>query len=641
MSCVNCENISEKHTTPEAWWSSLEFKAAFATACTLPLLLSMVIAAPFLHDPLVQFFISTPVVILGFAHFGISGLKSLGQLKPNMDVLVTIGIASAYVYSILSFQEGKGHEYMYFETAASIVMYVLIGNLIEHRAVAKTTSAVEELGRLKPAKARKITGEDSAIEIDAESIRTDDILAVVSGDSIPVDGIITRGEALIDESMITGESLPIEKITGNTVIGGSVLTNGSIQIRATATGEATILSEIIRLVTAAQSNKPSIQRIGDSVSAVFVPMVLLFAIGAFIANLFWFEAHFNDALLRAVAVLVVACPCAMGLATPTAIMVGVGRAAKRGILFKGGDTVEGLSRAKSMIFDKTGTITTGSFLIKKIDALTEEREKLKSIVRSLEEHSNHPIAISLRSALKDVRPIALNDVRETKGLGIEGRDAEGNQWALGSKSLLKSEPHNEGYDLYVLKNGLVAGGITIEDELKPDAAEIISTLNNQRLYTALLSGDSERKCKLAANRIPFREYMSERKPHEKLQEIRRLEEFGSVAYVGDGINDGPALTTATVGIALGKASAVAIQSANVVLMSEDLHKTVEAYMLARATVRVIKQNLFWAFFYNILMIPLAAIGTLTPGFAALAMALSDVFVIGNSLRLKFIPVRTK
>lgn len=620
----------------ESWIRSLEFKAAFAVLFTLPMLLHMVLPFHILGDPWFQLILSTPVVLLGLLYFGPSALSSLKARLPNMDVLILIGVLAAFFYSLYGLLSNRGLEFQFFETSASIVSFVLIGNLIEKRASRKTLSAIEELAKIQPSTAKKVfpgIGKEVVSEVDSQSLVSGDVVIVGLGDQIPADGVVISGECLIDEAIITGESIPIEKEIGNSVVGGTLVLKGGIRVRITATGQETFLSKIIKLVSEAQNRKPKIQRLGDVVSAFFVPIVVAFAVIVFILNLSVLNTSLGDALLRAIAVLVVACPCAMGLATPTAVMVAVGAGAKAGILIRGGDVLEKLSDSKRAIFDKTGTLTTGDFTISKIVAKDGDVSSISSIVYGLEEASSHPLAVSLRKHLRDVEPSKFSNLVETRGIGVHGIGLDGANYAIGSKRIL-ANPLEDELDLYVTKDGDFVGGISLSDGVKAEAHKAIGLIKKLGLKASILSGDSRRKTLELSASVGIDDVLYEKSPEQKLSEIERLDSESPSIYVGDGVNDAPALSRANVGISMGNASASAISSADIVLLDGDLLKIPQAIKLSRLTLTTIKQNLFWAFFYNILMIPLAGLGYLSPGIAAASMALSDVFVIGNSLRLK-------
>ncbi len=406
--------------------SSLEKKFIFTLFFTLPLFSHMFLPKVlFLQDALVQFVLCLPVFIVGLMYFGKSALSSLRSRLPNMDVLIMMGSSAAFLYSIygwlLFYGTSQVHNFLFFETTATIITLVLLGNVLEHRSVKQTTTAIAELSEIQIGVAKiEINGEISEIPFD--QIRVNDILIVNTGDKIPVDGILVWGEALIDESMLTGESIPINKEVKSNVIGGTIVTSGSVKIKANSVGKDMLLSQIIELVKNAEENKPNIQSMGDKVSAIFVPIVFGISVLTFFISHVYFAISMQDALLRAIAVLVISCPCAMGLATPTAVMVGIGRAAKKGILLKGVGTLEKLASIKRIVFDKTGTLTTGDFSVKKINILEGEEQYVKSIIFNLEKHSSHPIAVSLVKNLEsEVEVFELEEVKEEKGLEIQAK----------------------------------------------------------------------------------------------------------------------------------------------------------------------------------------------------------------------------
>ena len=617
--------------------SSLEKKFIFTLFFTLPLFSHMFLPKVlFLQDALVQFVLCLPVFIVGLMYFGKSALSSLRSRLPNMDVLIMMGSSAAFLYSIygwlLFYGTSQVHNFLFFETTATIITLVLLGNVLEHRSVKQTTTAIAELSEIQIGVAKiEINGEISEIPFD--QIRVNDILIVNTGDKIPVDGILVWGEALIDESMLTGESIPINKEVKSNVIGGTIVTSGSVKIKANSVGKDMLLSQIIELVKNAEENKPNIQSMGDKVSAIFVPIVFGISVLTFFISHVYFAISMQDALLRAIAVLVISCPCAMGLATPTAVMVGIGRAAKKGILLKGGGTLEKLASIKRIVFDKTGTLTTGDFSVKKINILEGEEQYVKSIIFNLEKHSSHPIAVSLVKNLEsEVEVFELEDVKEEKGIGISAK--LGNDiFQIGSSRLLQN---TEEHDLFLLKNNKVIATIDIEDELKSDIKKVLLQVKDFNINSVLLSGDKRKKCENLNEKLHFSEVYTEQLPHQKLEKIEELVTKTPTAMFGDGINDAPALARATVGISIGNATQVAIQSADVILLDKTrLHQLPKALQVARHTLLTIKQNLFWAFAYNIVAIPIAALGFLNPMWGALFMAFSDVVVIGNSVRLKY------
>lgn len=624
----------ESADVKEGFLSKVEHKFLFSLLFTIPLFFHMFLPIPWLHNPYVQLVLCLPVFVLGCAYFGKSAINSIRGGVPNMDVLIFVGSSSAFIYSLIGTFLNLGPQYMFYETSATIITLVLLGNVFEKRSVTQTTSAVKDLMKIQVSTARRIV--NGEIEtIDAKDISVGDTLLVNEGDKVPTDGDIIWGDASVNESMLTGESVPVEKVKYESVIGGTIVEQGSIRITATKVGNKTVLAQIIDLMKRAQASKPPIQRLGDKVAGIFVPIVIGVAILTFLLAYFAFDVSFRQSLMNAIAVMVISCPCAMGLATPTAVMVGLGRSAKNGVLIKGGETVEEMSDLDYMVFDKTGTLTSGNFSIRAIESDLAEAETA-SIVVGLESHSNHPIAKSLVNILKEkaTKKIIFTEVKEEKGVGMKGIDSEGNTYQIGSKQLVNADYAKE-HDIFLLKNDLPVAKIAIEDELKPGAADLIKILKERRITAVLLSGDRKEKCVALANKIGIEEVYAEKLPHEKLAIIEDLKQKGKVAMVGDGINDGPALTTANVGISLGNASQVAIQSAKVVLLNNDLKSIITLLRIGKHTLLTIKQNLFWAFFYNIFAIPLAALGFLSPMLAALAMACSDVVVIGNSIRLKY------
>lgn len=622
--------------------SSIEKKFYISLIFTIPLFLHMFMPHDnILNDSWVQLALCIPVFGIGLFHFGKSAWGSLKTGVPNMDVLITIGSTAAFVYSVFGiyFYYGthEAHNYLFFETAATIITLVLLGNVLEHRSVNQTTTAIKELSQIQQSEAKKIMPDGSTTIVSYDEITVEDIIQVNSGDKIAVDGEIIKGSATIDESMISGESTPVEKEIGSKVIGGTVMMDGSMQFKAEKVGSETVLSKIIEMVKNAQQNQPNIQRLGDKISAIFVPVVLVIALLTFLIAHFGFDISMQQALMQSIAVLVISCPCAMGLATPTAVMVGIGRAAKKGILIKGGSTLELFANAKNIVFDKTGTLTTGKFSIKrtKLYASVEEQE-LKNILFSIEQHSSHPIAQSIVAYLKpDATLIDFPTINEIKGVGLEAFDKEKNHYQVGSFRIDEKQSKDKQHAIFIFKNKELIAGVDIEDELKQHVPETISLLNKQGLNTILLSGDVQKKCEELANKVNIKTVYSEQLPEQKLAKIDELEKQSPTVMVGDGINDAPALTKASVGISMSKATQVAVHSAQIVLLNDkDLSQVYEAYLISKHTLITIKQNLFWAFFYNVLAIPVAAFGFLNPMVAALAMAFSDVIVVGNSIRLK-------
>ena len=621
--------------------SLLEWKLIVSAFFTIPLFLAMFLPFPILHEPLVQLALCLPVFIIAIQHFGISAYHSLKTGVPNMDVLIIIGVTAAFVYSLVGLLYNLGHDFMFWETAATITTLVLLGNYMEFRSVKQTTQAVKELQKLQPETAKLVslnfeTNEESVEDIHIKQIKRGNVLLVNTGDSIPADGIVVWGGGTVDEAMMTGESQPVEKQLKSKVTGGTILTTGSIKMRAERVGKQTTLSEIIRLVKEAQADQPPIQKLADKISAVFVPVVVSIALLTFLLAYFVFNVPLSKALLNSIAVLVISCPCAMGLATPTAVMVGIGRAAKNGILIKKGSILETLANVKNMVFDKTGTLTDGTFQLKEFNTFNGHNvEDSKAALLGLEKHSTHPLAKSVVSTLeKEVKALHFFEVKETKGLGLKGKDRDGNVYTAGSYRTVEALTKDNSHNIYLSKNNELIAWFDLEDRLRPHIKESIASLKNKSVTPVLLSGDLENKTAHIARQSGIDNYHGRKLPEEKLAIIDKLKTTGITAMVGDGINDAPALAKSDIGISLGNASQVAIESADVVLLNDQLENVNLAVDISKHTVLTIKQNLFWAFFYNVLAIPIAAVGLLNPMIAALAMAFSDVIVIGNSLRLK-------
>jgi len=629
--------IKSSSKEEEKGLSKVEKYFYFTLIFTLPLFSHMFFPkGSIIQNPLLQFILCLPVYIIGVSYFGKSAWGSIKTGVPNMDVLIFTGSSAAFFYSIYGWLINYGtpavHHYLFFETSATIITLVLLGNVLEHKSVKKTTTAIGDLTAIQKVIAKKEI-EGKITEVNFEDIRVNDILVINSGDKIPTDGIIISGTSYIDESMITGESFPVNKSVDNQVIGGTIITEGSIKIKATKIGDDTLLSQIIELVKNAQNNKPNIQKLGDQVSAVFVPVVLTISLATFFIGHYFFNIEIQDAFLRSIAVLVISCPCAMGLATPTAVMVGIGRAAKNGILIKGGDTLEKLASIKTIVFDKTGTLTTGKFIVSQFTILDGNENDVKNIIYNIEQHSSHPIAKSLCNAFQEnSSPLQLTNINEEKGISISAKIDE-NTYTIGSSKIYATPKQ---HDLFVLKNNELIATINISDELKINTDLVISSLHKRGYTTTLLSGDKKEKCNQIASELGITTTYSEQLPQDKIVKIEELVSSNKTAMVGDGINDAPALAKATIGISLGNATQIAIQSADVVLLNnEDLSQLPQTMQIGKHTLLTIKQNLFWAFAYNIVAIPIAVMGLLNPMWGALFMAFSDVIVIGNSIRLRY------
>ena len=626
---------------PKPFWN-LERRLLLSAVFTSPLLLSHLLMAvglhaAWMHNGWVQLALTAPVYLVGGLHFVRSAVSSLRSGVPNMDVLIAVGSTAALVYSLVGLLLQQP-DYYFFETAASIITLVLLGNWLEHRAVAQTTTAIAELTSLQAPVARKWTPSGALVSLPVDQVRAGDILQVYEGDKIPADGRVLEGAGQVDESMLTGESLAVDKRTGDSVIGASVLVGGNLRIEVSAAGRDTVLSRMIELVKTAQQDKPPIQRLADRISAVFVPVVLLISLATLLLAYWVFGLGFQQALLNAIAVLVISCPCAMGLATPTAVMVGVGRLARQGILIKGGQTIEIFSRIRRFVFDKTGTLTNGNFDVRNVNYLGNNQQEVNAVLYAMEGHSNHPIAHSLLKWLS-LQPkeggVLLREIREDKGVGLSATDGMGRIYQLGSARILPKGMVVPSGQVYLLRDGELLAVVELMDELKEEAAEVIGYLQKHGLETVVLSGDTVDKTRDVAQALSIDEFYGAQLPEDKLSQISALSGEKPTAMVGDGVNDAPALARATLGVSLSNASQAAIESAQVVLLNGRLDALPKAIGIARATVLTIKQNLFWAFIYNIVAIPVAAMGYLNPMWGALFMAFSDVVVIGNSIRLKY------
>lgn len=609
---------------------------------TAVLLLHMVVSTSWLHLPWVQFVLSTPVFLIGWFKLGKGAINSVKHGMPNMNVLILLGSSAAYLYSIIGmlFYSEHAHEYLFFETAASIITLVMMGNWLEHQTVKATTQAIDALMHLQPQYANLIMadsiGKETLCEIESKYVRSGDVLQVNSGDAIPVDGIILNGTALIDENMISGESLPLQKQAGDAVIGGTLVQDGNLRIKASSVGNASVLASIIRLVRAAQSVKPPLQKLADKISAIFVPLVGSIAVLTFVVNYFALNVNITESIMRAIAVLVISCPCAMGLATPAAIAVGLGRAAGAGILIKGAETLEQFKHIKYLVFDKTGTLTTGQLQISHFECLGMSQADFKAVVSAMEHYSSHPIAKSIITQWSDKGNIVLSSVTELKGMGISAIDEKGKNWYLGSEQWLhKGADKHTGFNLYLYCEDEFKGCLKFEDSIRQDAKNTIATLQKSGYEIILLSGDKKEICEQVGNTLGIKTIYAEQSPAQKHALLDELMQKAPTAMIGDGINDAPALARASIGISLSESSQIAMQSAQVILLKNKLSSLPEAMKLGMMTEQTIKQNLFWAFIYNVIAIPFASMGYLSPMWGAGIMGLSDLVLILNSLRLKF------
>lgn len=610
----------------------------------------------------IQFALTTIVLFGPGLRFFRQGLPALARLAPDMNSLVVVGTSAAYAYStVATFAPGflpEGSVHVYYEAAAVIVALILLGRYLEARAKGRTSEAIKRLVGLQAKTARVVRGQ-TAIEVAIDQVRSGDLIEVRPGERIPVDGEVVEGASFVDEAMISGEPIPVEKTAGTELIGGTINQNGALTFRATKVGGDTVLSQIIRLVEQAQGSKLPIQAMVDRITMWFVPAVMAAAVLTFIVWLVFGPAPvLTFALVNAVAVLIVACPCAMGLATPTSIMVGTGRAAQMGVLFRKGEALQALKDAKVVAVDKTGTVTQGRpELTDLVVAEGFERSRVLALVATVEAKSEHPIARAIveAAAAQDIALGTLEEFDSMTGFGVSakvaderieiGADRLMNKLGL-DVSIFAAEAKRLGDEgktpLYAAIDGRLAAMIAVADPIKATTQRAIRALHDLGLKVVMITGDNRRTGQAIARQLGIDEVIAEVLPAGKVDAVKRLQqEYGSVAYVGDGINDAPALAQADVGLAIGTGTDIAIEAADVVLMSGDLGGVSNAIALSKATIANIRQNLFWAFAYNAALIPVAAgvlypwNGTLlSPIFAAGAMALSSVFVVGNALRLR-------
>jgi Cu+-exporting ATPase len=596
-----------------------------AIALTIPIaLLAMVPPLQFSGWEWLAFVLSTPVVFYAGLGFHRAALKSARHLEATMDTLISLGTLAAWTWSTVVLL-GPISEDTYFEVAAVITTLIVLGRYLEARAKGRSSEAIRELLELGAKEARVVRdGVETLVPIG--ELKVGDTFVVRPGDKVATDGVVLEGESAIDQSMLTGESLPVEVATGSEVAGATLNTYGRLVLRATKVGADTALAQIARLVEAAQSGKAPVQRLADRVSAIFVPVVIVIALATLAG---WLASGHSAAaaFTAAVAVLIIACPCALGLATPTALMVGTGRGAQLGILIKGPEILEQTRRVDTIVLDKTGTITEGKMELAEVARLNgATRAEVLRLAGAVEAASEHPIAQAIASAARaevgDLPPVS--GFRNRAGIGVVGR-VEGHDVEVGRA---------DGA-ITVSWDGQPRATLTVRDTVKPTSAQAIADLKRLGLTPVLLTGDARAAAERVAAEVGIERVLAEVYPEDKVAEVKRLQESGEVvAMVGDGVNDAPALAQADLGLAIGTGTDVAIEASDLTLVSGDLRAAGDAIGLARRTLRTIKGNLFWAFAYNVAAIPLAVAGLLNPIIAAAAMAVSSLFVVANSLRLR-------
>lgn len=594
-----------------------------------------------------QAILSTITVVIIGKEFHITTLKLLRKFATNMDTLISLGTVAAVAYSIWAMATGK--QEFYFETAAIVTAFILLGRYLEAKSRGQASQAISKLMQLG-AKSAHLVKDGITSEISIEQVRIGDVLAVKPGEKYPVDGQIIKGLTSIDESMLTGESMPVSKNIGDEVFGATININGSVEIKTLKVGKDTILSQIIKMVEDAQVKKAPIQKLADTIAGVFVPIIIVIALATF-GGWFIYSHDFGKSLIDAIAVLVIACPCALGLATPVAILVGTGEGAKKGILIKNGEALEKAKHIDAVLFDKTGTLTEGKPMVTDIiSAKGLSNNEILALAASVEKYSEHPLAQAIvRSAEEQKISFSeATDFLSTAGRGVSAKVGDSEIVISNPRILLEmkdsendlaaqieSLEHQAKTVVCLLKNNQLIGLIAIADKLKADAKEAVSRLKALGIKSIMITGDNKRTADAIAKEVGIETVLAEVLPQDKANEVKKLQDEGKkIAFVGDGINDAPALVQADLGIAVGTGTDIAIESGEIVLVKGSPLKVVQALELSKKTFRTIQQNLFWAFFYNVVAIPFAAFGFLNPMIAGAAMAFSSFSVVGNSLRIK-------
>lgn len=653
------QSKAAKQSNKEKELEKMQNKLLISAILSFPLLLTMLdhlfgVRVPdLLMNPWFQMALATPVQFIIGWQFYESAYRNLKSNSANMDVLVALGTSAAYIYSVYEAIKTIGSNYephLYFETSAILITLILFGKFLEAKAKGRTTEAISKLLELQAKEARVIRN-GKEIMLPIEEVVVDDILRIKPGEKIPLDGVVTKGSTSIDESMLTGESIPVEKQVEATVIGATMNVNGSIEMQVTKVGKDTALASIVQAVEDAQGNKAPIQRMADIISSYFVPIVVGIAFVTYLVWLFFVQAGgFEAALTAAIAVLVIACPCALGLATPTSIMVGTGKAAENGILFKGGEHLERTHELDTIVFDKTGTITKGT---PELTDFTGD-DTLLQLVASAEKGSEHPLATAIVTYAeeKGIRFLEPDKFAAIAGHGIQARFGD-KHVLVGTRKLMRDKgidisAHEASMEkmevdgktaMLIAVNGQFRGIVAVADTVKDTAVEAMKMLHENNLQLVMLTGDNERTAQAIARQVGIDRVIAEVLPEEKAEKIKALQAEGKrVAMVGDGINDAPALATADIGIAIGTGTEIAIEAADITILGGELLLIPKAIRLSEATIKNIKQNLFWAFGYNTIGIPIAALGLLAPWIAGAAMAFSSVSVVLNSLRLKRVKV---